>query len=71
MKGRVRSQSSENRSLIRLTCLKNCRVLDIITRNDDLFYDLSLVSHLPLRNYKRISSRWLFVHDFVCLYGAL
>ena len=40
MKERVRSQSSENRRLIRFTCLKNYRLLDFIARTDDLFYDL-------------------------------
>ena len=73
MKGRVHSQHSENRHWIRFTCLKNHRLLDFITRNDDQFHDLSLVSHLPLRNYKRLSSKWkntdgyLFKISMVCM----
>ena len=73
VKGWVHSPSSENKPWIRFTCLKNYRLLDFITRNEDLFYELSLVSHLPLRYYKTLSSKWknkdgyLFMISFVCI----
>ena len=34
----------ESKLLIRFTCTKNYHLLDLITKNDDLFYDLSFVS---------------------------
>ena len=73
VKGRVHIPSSENKSWIVSACLKNHRLLDFITQNDDWFCDQSLLSHLSLRYYKKLSSKWnntdgyLFMISLVCV----
>ena len=41
----------------RLKCFNKYSLVDFIRRKNNLFYDLSLVSHLPLTDYKRKSSK--------------